>query len=287
VPAATTVEADAALRSRLSGRRIVIVTRNGVLREALAAQIRNAGGEVVALGASADGETRTPDAILIDAGTGDTPDLPAPADPYILSIVLVTPGARSHLADLKGAGFAGYLVKPLRQSSLADRILAGDSQPIDVEASDAAAPHSAPDNAKTGAGRLSVLLAEDNQINAMLTRELLRRRGLGVRVVKSGEEAIAALESERFDLVLTDIHMPGLDGIEATRRIREREEREERPRTPIVALTADALETGRWACQDAGMDGFLTKPVNPTELDAMLAQLFPTGDAANSRDAAA
>lgn len=122
-------------------------------------------------------------------------------------------------------------------------------------------------------------------MNALLTRELLRRRGHTVREVVSGEAAIAALTDEEFDLVITDIHMPGLDGIEATRRIRRDEFKNSRRHTPIVALTADALETGRLACQDAGMDGFLTKPIDPAELDAMFTRLFPSDD--RVRDAAA
>ena len=69
--------------------------------------------------------------------------------------------------------------------------------------------------------------------------------------------------------------MPGMDGIEATKAIRRNEERSSRPRTPIVALTADTLETGRRACREAGMDGFLTKPVEPTQLDDMFAAFFP------------
>jgi CheY-like chemotaxis protein len=69
--------------------------------------------------------------------------------------------------------------------------------------------------------------------------------------------------------------MPGLDGIEATRRIREMEARTGRARTPIIALTADVFDSGRQACQDAGMDGFLTKPIDTAELDAMFARLFP------------
>jgi CheY-like chemotaxis protein len=78
--------------------------------------------------------------------------------------------------------------------------------------------------------------------------------------------------------LLTDIHMPGMDGIEATKAIRAMEERNFRVRTPIVALTADALETGKRACQDAGMDGFLTKPVDPAELEEMFLMLFPSED---------
>jgi CheY-like chemotaxis protein len=93
------------------------------------------------------------------------------------------------------------------------------------------------------------------------------------------------MEGDSFDLLLTDIHMPGMDGIEATRAIRRNEVRLARPRTPIVALTADALETGRRACREAGMDGFLTKPVEPTQLDDMFAAFFPTESSA--RNAAA
>ena len=158
----------------------------------------------------------------------DEPELPAAPDAAILSIVLVTPGARGHLPELKRKGFAGYLVKPLRQSSLAERILAGESQSMEMDAPVPAepsapprAPLAAPEEAATPHGAVTrVLLAEDNPINAMLTRELLRRRGYHVTGVTCGEEAVAAMEQDSFDLVLTDIHMPGLDGIEATRRIR-------------------------------------------------------------------
>ena len=122
-----------------------------------------------------------------------------------------------------------------------------------------------------------VLLAEDNPVNALLTRELLRRRGHSVHDVTNGEAAVQAMNEERFDLVLTDIHMPGMDGIEAARAIRANEITYGRPRTPIIALTADALETGKRACKDAGMDGFLTKPVDPALLDQMFETFYPAG----------
>ena len=125
---------------------------------------------------------------------------------------------------------------------------------------------------------LKILLAEDNPVNALLIRELLRRRGHTTREVTTGTAAVAAMEEERFDLLLTDIHMPGMDGIEATRAIRANEEKYSRTRTPIVALTADALETGKRACHEAGMDGFLTKPVDPAELEEMFLMLFPNED---------
>ena len=122
---------------------------------------------------------------------------------------------------------------------------------------------------------LHILLAEDNPINMMLIRELLRRRGHRVSEVTTGNAAVKAMQEGSFDLLLTDIHMPGMDGIEATRAIREDEARSGRPRTPIVALTADALEAGKRSCQEAGMDGFLTKPVDPAELEEMFLTLFP------------
>jgi CheY-like chemotaxis protein len=156
-----------------------------------------------------------------------------------------------------------------------EQIPAFVEQPAPAPVEVVAAP--APIPAKDNALGLKILLAEDNPINAMLTRELLRRRGFQIKEVTNGEAAVKAVELERFDLLLTDIHMPGMDGIEATRAIRANEAKNFREPIPIVALTADALETGKRACQDAGMDGFLTKPVDPAELDEMLDYLFPEG----------
>jgi CheY-like chemotaxis protein len=135
-------------------------------------------------------------------------------------------------------------------------------------------------------GGLKILLAEDNPVNALLIRELLRRRGHQIQEVTTGEAAVAAMENGQFDLLLTDIHMPGMDGIEATRAIRAMEARNFRSRTPIVALTADVLETGKRASQDAGMDGFLTKPVDPAELEEMFLTLFPSEEGLPHTEAA-
>jgi CheY-like chemotaxis protein len=130
------------------------------------------------------------------------------------------------------------------------------------------------DTASTRSG-LHILLAEDNSINMLLIRELLRRRGHQVSEVTTGDEAVKAVLNGCYDLLLTDIHMPGMDGIEATCVIRAGEAQGGQRRTPIVALTADALEAGKRACLEAGMDGFLTKPVNPVELEEMFRTLFP------------
>jgi CheY-like chemotaxis protein len=235
------------------------------------------------------------------------------------ALLLATPAARGKLDGLLAQGFAGYLLKPLRQTALAERLLqlcgapaqpaaapslleswnaiAGPdelpplaaSTPMESRGTPAPARQAAPACAAapdSGAPRafgasgsqsgLAILLAEDNPINMMLIRELLKRRGHDVVEVTTGEDAVKAMAERPFDLLLTDIHMPGMDGIDAARAIRAQEEAAGRPRVPIVALTADALETGKRACQEAGMDGFLTKPVDPAELEEMFLMLFPS-----------
>ncbi|HSM96650.1 MAG TPA: ATP-binding protein [Rhizomicrobium sp.] len=260
--------------------RVAIVARNSVLREGLIAQIRAGGAEVVSLSTNPQPlEEPEADVILIDAGTDNAPQLPAYPDGRIRTIVLLPPGARSHLPQLKGMGFAGYLMKPIRQGSLYTRLRASDAAEQELP------PHG--EFEKPAVARISsatvlspprvarkILLVEDNPINAMLSRELLRRRGFEVRDAASGESALALLAQNRFDVVLTDLHMPGLDGFETTRQLREQEAADGRRRTPVVALTADANQGIREACQEAGMDGFLTKPIDPAELDSVFQTIF-------------
>ena len=266
----------------IAGQRIALVSHNAVLRESLTAQIRAVGGLPVPLAAQDSGVPV--DALLIDAGTGPEPNLAARPRYGSRSFVLITPEARSHLPGLKALGFAGYFVKPLRQSTLAERLQI-EGGPVSPNSSEPTPKtNAAPPSLHEPAHKPQILLAEDNPINAMLIRELLRRRGFEITEVQSGEAALSITERRQFDSILMDIHMPGLDGIEATRRIRARELGSGRPRTPILALTADAVETGRRTCQDAGMDGFLTKPVDPAELDAMLATVLSAGE--RSRNAA-
>ena len=254
----------------LDGLRFAIVTRNALLREGMTAQLRASGGEVSAF--SEDGDDEKLNYVLVDAGAGAVPDSRAAPDPDIPSFVLLAPAARGKLDDMLAKGFAGFLVKPVRQAAFVERFRAQ----LEVTPEPQPAPAVKPQAARLVRG-FKVLLAEDNPVNALLTRELLRRRGHKVREVTTGDAAVAAMNEERFDLVLTDIHMPGMDGIEATRAIRADELSYGRARTPIIALTADAMETGKWACKEAGMDGFLTKPVDPALLDQMFQTFFPAG----------
>ena len=258
----------------LKGKNIAIVSHNKVLKQGLGLQIESLGGVVVKLSRRSP-EIRV-DAVLVDGGTDHDlepfvpPGLTAPA------LVLVTPASRARLKTL--GAFADYLIKPVRDASLVKRLnacLAGDHAvtPRIKESELAAAP---PKMEKPP--RLKVLLAEDDPVNALLVRELLRRRGHSVKHVASGIAALAASEAEIFDLFLTDIHMPGMDGIDAARGVRALEERLGRSRMPIVALTADALPAGRQACRDAGMDGFLLKPVDPAKLEEIVLAMFPSGE---------
>jgi CheY-like chemotaxis protein len=268
IPAPVLREADTSKVASLSGLTVAVASGNAMLRDTLFAQIRAAGGTAVPL---SEFGSIPPDALLVDAGAHGKVELAAKPAPRIRSIVLLTPAARGEIAPLREAGFASYLVKPVRQSSLAERIRGLPPAEPDATARGSAGTPPAAD----GARRLRILLAEDNPVNILLTRELLRRRGHVVTEVTCGEGAIAAMERERFDLLITDVHMPGLDGIEAARRIRAGEAQSGREPTPIVALTADVLDAGREACHEAGMNGFLAKPIAPAELDAMIAKFFP------------
>jgi len=194
-------------------------------------------------------------------------------------IVLFTPATRHELQPAAPA-FTGYLIKPLRVASLATRLtmapevlapdLAGDAL---IDTSDnVATPSIAP------ARGLSILVAEDNEINALLMRSLLTRLGHLAVITTNGEEALESWLAAKsagapYDLVLMDIQMPQLDGIETTRRIREREAGQPGRQTPILALTANTMVEDRYACFEAGMDGFLVKPLDREKLADALAGL--------------
>jgi PAS domain S-box-containing protein len=190
-------------------------------------------------------------------------------------IVMFTPATRHELKISTSNAFTGYLVKPLRAASLAARLslppetsapdLAGDAL-LDQELLDQPEVPAPPPTQ-----RLSILVAEDNEINALLMRSLLGRLGHRAVITTNGEEALeswlaADSAGAPYDLVLMDIQMPKLDGIETTKRIRAREAGQRVRRTPILALTANTLIEDRYACFEAGMDGFLVKPLDRDKL---------------------
>ena len=186
-------------------------------------------------------------------------------------IVLLTPGGRHHLPALKAAGSTSYLVKPVRAASLA-ALLDGDAHFDEI------APALPPIGMPSSGKSLAVLVAEDNEINALLARSLLGKLGHRPTVATNGAAAFAAwraahTEGLPYDVVLMDVQMPGTDGLEATRQIRAAEAEMELARTPIVALTANAFADDRATCLAAGMDEFLVKPLDRDRLAALLADL--------------
>jgi signal transduction histidine kinase/CheY-like chemotaxis protein len=186
------------------------------------------------------------------------------------ALVLLSPNERSAIEPLRRKGFDGYLIKPVRQSTLMREIARGGRR---IEA----APSSIRAEPATISRVLNILLAEDNQINAVLATTLMRRAGHRVDVAQNGEEAIAAVSGGAYDLVLMDMHMPVCDGLEASRRIRALGG--EAAKIPIVALTANAMPADRQKCIAVGMNDFLSKPFEPTDLHAMLAKWCDGGTA--------
>ncbi len=269
------LETVAALPQRerpLAGKNVMIVSPSAILRAGLRLQLQAAGIEAgEARSINALSRLRRPmDLVLIDAPAADEQPLPDVTNFFPPTVALIPPTQRGRLDEIGAKGLHGYLMKPVRQESLEKRLEAVFEGRVEIEP-----PVVQPEPARHHGGGLDILLAEDNPVNALLARELLRRRGHIVTEVTTGEAAVLACAKRSFDLVIMDLHMPGCDGIEATRRIRLAESNGSMRAVPIFALTADALETGRKACLVAGMDGFLTKPVDPAELDSVLATIVP------------
>ncbi|MDA7947998.1 MAG: ATP-binding protein [Hyphomicrobiaceae bacterium] len=198
----------------------------------------------------------------------------------VRSIVLIDPHQRGEIAGLKDRGFDAYLVRPVRPASLFAQLRDGETE-ASAQPSTAANGHVRPavvsDNSPDSLRR--VLLAEDNDINALLARKMLERVGCDVTHVQNGREAIERVEStaagrdQGFELILMDIHMPEVDGLDATRAILKvygDASVGEQGRPPIVALTANAFPEDREQYLNAGLDDYLAKPFEREDLDALL-----------------
>jgi len=157
-------------------------------------------------------------------------------------------------------GFDATFAKPLRRATVVDGLRAL------MDRSQAAGPEAAPqDDAMpaTEDGKTRILLVEDNAVNQLFVNVILTRSGYRVDVASSGIEAIEMFRKLPYDVVLMDVQMPELDGLEATRRIRDQFPGRT---TPIIALTANAMKGDRERCLDAGMDDYLTKPIDRAKL---------------------
>jgi signal transduction histidine kinase/DNA-binding response OmpR family regulator len=186
-------------------------------------------------------------------------------------LMLTSDQQRDDASRCRELGIAAYLVKPVRQAELHQAILSAlKLRPVMEQEKAAALEVNGAANAPSRP--LNILLVEDNPINHTLAARVLQKRGHTVTLATSGPEALAAIEASRFDLVLMDVQMPGMDGFEATVHIRSREMALGR-HTPIIALTAHAMKGDRQRCMDAGMDGYVSKPINITELFEEIARV--------------
>jgi two-component system sensor histidine kinase/response regulator len=269
-------------KARLAGRRVLVVDDNATNRRILREQLGQWGMRV----AVADGGTKALQVLRQAATAGTVFDfaildlrmpgmdglelaraikaLPLPGD---LRLVLLTSfGQRGHGAEASRIGISAYLTKPVDEADLYDSL-------VEVLASDGSYPqrrlvtrHSLREARPPIAA--SVLVAEDNEVNQRVAARILERLGCRVEVADDGQEALEACQRTRYDMVLMDVQMPGLDGFEVTRRIREGEQ--EGRRTPIVAMTASAMKGDRERCLEGGMDDYLAKPVTPEAVGAVL-----------------
>jgi signal transduction histidine kinase/CheY-like chemotaxis protein len=194
------------------------------------------------------------------------------SDPNLAQTVLImvsSAGQGGFATRCREAGLAGYLSKPLKQSELFDAIVTALSKKPACQA------ELTPTKPRTTLRRnLQILLAEDNPVNQRLAVRLLEKQGHRVVVTGNGKEALAALERERFDLILMDVQMPEMGGFEASAHIRERE-KTAGGHIPIIAMTAHALKGDRERCLDAGMDAYVAKPVESRLLFEAIDSMVP------------
>ncbi|MEZ5875509.1 MAG: ATP-binding protein [Hyphomicrobiales bacterium] len=217
---------------------------------------------------------------LLCASTGSTPR----------TVVIIDPNERSDIPDFRAEGFNGYLVRPVRPLSALTQLFSHGTE-APARGVTGAMPETS-SGAVPPANGLSVLLAEDNDINALLASTVLEKSGARVVRARDGAEAIAKASRERsdghgFDLVLMDIHMPDMDGVEAARGIRALYPDDARPgagRPPIFALTANAFAEDRAAYLAAGLDDYLAKPFDKQDLATLLERWH--GGAAQGQDQA-
>ena len=188
------------------------------------------------------------------------------SDPVLSStqlVMLTSIGLRGDLRRLDPEPFAAYLTKPVRHAQLYDCLRAVVGRVTHPEPRMAVF---APATPETLSPRLHILVAEDNRVNQKVASRMLEHMGHRVDVVANGLEAVTALRAMPFDLVLMDVQMPEMDGFEATRQIRDAATGTLNPKIPIIAMTAHAMKGDRERCLQAGMDGYVSKPVEPTAL---------------------
>jgi len=268
----------AAREADLAGLQALVVDDNAANRRILAEMLRRrnivpimAGGsaEALTLLGRADETARVYDILLVDTHMPETDAFTLveqiqqhTSASRAVIIMLTAAGQRGDAARFRKLGVAAYLTKPITESELFDAILAALGLKVEKpQVPVLITRHSL----REGQRKLRILLAEDNAVNQMLAARFIEKRGHTATVVGNGREALVALETSSFDVVLMDVQMPEMDGFEATAEIRKREKLTGK-HMPILAMTAHAMSGDRERCLAAGMDGYVSKPIRADEL---------------------
>jgi CheY-like chemotaxis protein len=268
---------------QLAGQKLLLVETSAARREVLAEQTRAWGMSVVEVANSEAAasalkeaaQTEEPfDCAILDAnlglqGTSDLTEaiLRAPKCEQMRLVVLTPFGNRNGFV-LKENEQIRHISKPVRESQL-KRALTNQQKPrVAKRAAGKAQLNSAISSTQHASERGTVLIAEDNLVNQRVARHMVEKLGYRAQIVQNGLTAIEALDQGRFEVILMDCQMPEMDGFEATAVIRSREGDD--GRIPIIAMTAHAMEGDRARCLQAGMDDYISKPVNPEELQRVL-----------------
>jgi two-component system, sensor histidine kinase and response regulator len=275
-------------QAKLSGRRVLAVDAHPECRRILSELLTGWGMDSVVADSAAEGEQKFRAAaaekrpfalILLDAGPPNGDELSqwqpfwhdwwAPSGSAVPVIALLRTTNLGRDAELcRQLGVDAYLTKPIRELAMLDIVL----KLLAPETMQTAAPSTPAAPAVNRTAR--VLLAEDNAVNQIYAATLLEQRGHRVSVARNGREVLELIEREPFDVVLMDVEMPEMDGFAATAAIRAREQKTG-GHLPIIALTAHALKGFREECLAAGMDAYLSKPVQARELLTVLQQFCP------------
>ena len=269
------------------GRRVLVVDDNETNRRVLAGQLMRAGYEVSLASGGADAlslmrqarvDAHPFDVVLADHKMQDMDGAVLGerinADPELSSsriVMLTSLDRQGDVHRFASLGFAAYLTKPVRARELLDcmdRVLARDAKEWHLQSQPIVTRSTLANNEGARRYDCRVLLVEDNAVNQKVAVRFLERMGCAVRVADNGVEALRAFAEATYDIVLMDLQMPVMDGLTAAQRIRERESAERR--TPIIALTANAMSGQLERCLAAGMDGFLTKPIDIVRLHEAL-----------------
>ena len=273
IPAVAATEPPPHRRNILADRRAVIVSKNAIEADAIARAIRAHGGivEVAATPGQAAPFAAGCNVLLIDAAleNSDGRLLKRLRDSGFAdceAITLIAPTDRGMLGEFRASGYATFLARPVRGETLLRVLLTSHGSALTQPRPE---PRGGASVRRRDQG-LSVLIAEDNDINAMLARATLLKAGHRVKVVGNGKAAVDAVTEAglkfRFDVVLMDLHMPVMDGLDAIAAIRRHEESLAMPPIPIMVLSADSQEKTRHAVLAHGASGFVTKPLDPDAL---------------------